>query len=88
MAEDTLLGPEALVAALADRSLILVDDDDPFRERLARALERRGFQVAALPSVAAGVASARERPPAFAVVDRHIGVVSVTDTQVLRAERF
>ena len=25
---------------------------------------------------------------AFAVVDRHIGVVSVTDCQVLRAERF
>ena len=25
---------------------------------------------------------------ALAVVERHIGVVSVTDTQVLRAERF
>jgi nitrogen regulatory protein PII len=25
---------------------------------------------------------------AFAVLERHIGVVSVTDTQVLRAERF
>jgi len=25
---------------------------------------------------------------AFAVVDRHIGVVSITDAQVLRAERF
>ena len=25
---------------------------------------------------------------AFAVVERHIGVVSVTDTRVLRAERF
>ena len=25
---------------------------------------------------------------AFAVVDRHIGVVSVTDAQVIRAERF
>ncbi|UUP18695.1 P-II family nitrogen regulator [Nitratireductor thuwali] len=25
---------------------------------------------------------------AFAVVERHIGVVSVSDTQVLRAERF
>lgn len=25
---------------------------------------------------------------AFAVVEKHIGVVSVTDTQVLRAERF
>jgi nitrogen regulatory protein PII len=24
----------------------------------------------------------------FAVVDRHIGVVSVTDTEVIRAERF
>jgi len=25
---------------------------------------------------------------AFAVVDRHIGVVSVTDTEIIRAERF
>ncbi len=25
---------------------------------------------------------------AFAVVERHIGVVSITDTEVLRAERF
>jgi hypothetical protein len=25
---------------------------------------------------------------AFAVVERHIGVVNVTDAQVLRAERF
>lgn len=25
---------------------------------------------------------------AFSVVERHIGVVSITDTQVLRAERF
>jgi len=25
---------------------------------------------------------------AFAVVEKHIGVVSVTDTQILRAERF
>jgi len=25
---------------------------------------------------------------AFAVVDRHIGVVSVSDVQILRAERF
>ena len=25
---------------------------------------------------------------AFAVVDRHIGVISVTDTRILRAERF
>ncbi len=88
MAEDTVLGPEALVAALADRSLILVDDDDPFRERLARALERRGFQVVALPSVSAGVASARERPPAFAVVDLRLADGSGLDVvAVLRAVR-
>ena len=52
-----------------DRSLLLVDDDDVLRERLARAMERRGFQVATRPSVASGNAAAREKPPAFAVVD-------------------
>ena len=27
-----------------DKSLLIVDDDNPFRERLARAMERRAFQ--------------------------------------------
>jgi two-component system response regulator RegA len=53
----------------AERRLLIVDDDAPFRQRLARAMEKRGFVVEAADSVANGVAAARERPPAFAVVD-------------------
>ena len=28
-----------------DNSLLIVDDDNPFRERLARAMEKKGFTV-------------------------------------------
>ena len=30
---------------IADKSLIIVDDDNPFRDRLARAMEKKGFIV-------------------------------------------
>ena len=52
-----------------DRSLLLVDDDEPFVKRLARAMERRGFIPETAESVAAGKAIAQARPPAYAVVD-------------------
>ena len=52
-----------------DRSLLLVDDDEPFLRRLAKAMEKRGFEVETAGSVAAGKAIATARPPAFAVVD-------------------
>ncbi|RVV98237.1 response regulator transcription factor [Mesobaculum littorinae] len=58
---ETDLGP--------DRSLLLVDDDESFVKRLARAMEKRGFSVETAESVAAGRAIAIARPPAFAVVD-------------------
>ncbi|MEM9318215.1 MAG: ActR/PrrA/RegA family redox response regulator transcription factor [Pseudomonadota bacterium] len=53
----------------ADKSLLLVDDDEPFLRRLERAMEKRGFEVAAANSVAAGNAIAKANPPAYAVVD-------------------
>jgi two-component system response regulator RegA len=53
----------------SERSLLLVDDDAPLCQRLARAMERRGFIVTTADSVAAGIAAASEHPPAFAVVD-------------------
>jgi two-component system response regulator RegA len=28
-----------------DKSLLLVDDDEPFLRRLAKAMEKRGFEV-------------------------------------------
>lgn len=52
-----------------DRSLLLVDDDEAFVKRLAKAMEKRGFLTETAESVAAGKAIAQSRPPAFAVVD-------------------
>jgi len=52
-----------------DRTLLIVEDDRPFRERLARAMEARGFAVTIAETVAQGIARAREAPPAYAVVD-------------------
>lgn len=52
-----------------DRSLLLVDDDEAFVRRLAKAMEKRGFIPETAGSVAAGRAIAVSRPPAYAVVD-------------------
>jgi two-component system response regulator RegA len=52
-----------------DRSLLLVDDDVAFVTRLARAMEKRGFQPETAETVAAGKAIANNRPPAYAVID-------------------
>ena len=56
-----------------DRSLLLVDDDEPFLRRLAKAMEKRGFEVETSDSVAGGRAIATARPPAYAVVDLRLG---------------
>ncbi len=52
-----------------DRSLLLVDDDEVFVKRLAKAMEKRGFVPETAGSVAAGRAIALARPPAYAVID-------------------
>ena len=52
-----------------DCSLLLVDDDEPFVKRLAKAMEKRGFEPETAQSVREGVALARARPPAYAVID-------------------
>ena len=52
-----------------DKTLLLVDDDEPFIRRLARAMEKRGFGVETALSVAEGKALVAANPPAFAVVD-------------------
>jgi len=53
----------------ADKSLLIVDDDNPFRDRLARAMEKKGFQVAQAEGVKQGIMQVKNSPPAFAVVD-------------------
>ena len=52
-----------------DRSLLIVDDDTRFAERLSRALERRGFEPVTANTVRDGREAASMSPPAFAVVD-------------------
>jgi two-component system response regulator RegA len=52
-----------------DATLLIVDDDEQFRVRLGRAMEKRGFEPQLAASVAEAIAIARAAPPAFAVVD-------------------
>jgi two-component system response regulator RegA len=52
-----------------EKTLLIVDDDRPFRERLARAMQARGFEVLMAETVREGITIARELPPAYAVVD-------------------
>ncbi len=54
-------------------SLLIVDDDKPFLQRLARAMETRGFTVSTADSVAEGIAKLNPEPPAYAVVDMRLG---------------
>ena len=52
-----------------DVRLLIVDDDEPFRKRLARAMEKRGFEVSSVATVAEGVDLARRYMPRYAVLD-------------------
>jgi two-component system response regulator RegA len=52
-----------------DKSLLILDDDDPFRGRLARAMEKKGFVVTEAKSVAEGIKIVQSTPTGFAVID-------------------
>jgi two-component system response regulator RegA len=56
-----------------DRSLLVVDDDRPFLNRLARAMEGRGFIVETAESVEEAVTKVHASPPAYAVIDMRLG---------------
>ena len=57
------------ISDFSDKSLLLVDDDNPFRERLARAMEKKGFEVIQAEGVKKGIDAVKLKKPAFAVVD-------------------
>src|ERR1700752_5364996 len=59
-------------ADLAERSLLIVEDDKSFLQRLARAMESRGFVVTTAESVADGISCLETTSPAFAVVDMRL----------------
>ncbi len=66
---DQTVNIDEALAAIEDRTCMVVDDDGPFGQRLARALTQRGFVVSAVSTVAEAKDVARLNPPAFAVVD-------------------
>ncbi|GAA0297461.1 ActR/PrrA/RegA family redox response regulator transcription factor [Rhodovulum strictum] len=71
-----------------DPTLLIVDDDEPFLRRLAKAMEKRGFLTETADSVAAGKAIATARPPAYAVVDLRLEDGNGLDVvEVLREKR-
>ncbi|MBI3452384.1 MAG: ActR/PrrA/RegA family redox response regulator transcription factor [Rhodospirillales bacterium] len=59
--------------------LLIVDDDEAFRLRLARAMERRGWAVTTAESVEAAVAAATASTPQYAVVDLRLRAGSGLD---------
>jgi two-component system response regulator RegA len=62
----------AEIAALPDKTLLLLDDDAPLRTRLGRALEQRGFEPVLVASVSEALTAVKSHPPAYAVLDMRL----------------
>lgn len=58
---------------IQDRSLLIIDDDRPFRERLSKAMIRRNFDVNTAKNVKEGLQCIEQNPPAFATIDMRLG---------------
>ena len=65
--------PAAKEKISGERSLLIVEDDFSFLQRLAKALEQRGFIVTTAESVSDGLLQVEKVAPAFAVVDMRLG---------------
>ena len=50
-------------------TLLLVDDDEPFRLALSRAMDRRGFATRAVGTLSDAVRAVSEQPCSYAVLD-------------------
>lgn len=59
--------------AFEKRTLLIVDDDGPFRNRLGRAMESRGFDVSLASDGRESMQIIQDIKPAFGVVDLRIG---------------
>jgi two-component system response regulator RegA len=74
----------------AGKTMLVVDDDDRLRDRLARAFAERGYDALAASDHATAIAHARERRIDRAVVDLRMpgvhGLVIVQDLRAIHAE--
>jgi two-component system response regulator RegA len=71
------------------RSLLIVDDDTAFRERLVRAMRDRGYEAAGVADYPSAIDAAREDSPELALVDLRLpgesGLSVVRDLKALDA---
>ena len=67
-----IVAPAAREEVSPERSVLIVEDDRSFLQRLAKALESRGFAVATAESVADGLRQVEQAAPALAVVDMRL----------------
>ena len=78
------------ITDFADKSLLIVDDDNPLRDRLSRAMEKKGFKVIQAESVKKGIIMATNSPPAFAIVDLRLndgsGLEVVKEIQKIKSD--
>src|SRR5262245_8969964 len=61
------------------RSLLIVDDDAAFRERLVRAMNDRGFEAVGVGDAASALAAAERDSTELALVDLRLGDASGLD---------
>ena len=64
------------------KHILLVDDDDLFRNRLAKALTRRGYTISTASSYAGGVEIIATQKPDYAIVD--LKMVGKSGLEVIR----
>ena len=57
------------ISDFEDKTLLIVDDDDSFRNRLSRAMERKGFEVKDAKTVVDAIKLVKTLSPNFALVD-------------------
>ena len=61
--------PQLKLSDFEDKTLLIVDDDDPLRGRLSRAMEKKGFIVKEAKSLTESLKIVKNTPPNFAVID-------------------
>lgn len=91
LAEDTpAMATDPALSAAPGLPLLLVDDDQPFRQRLGVTLERRGFAVTSVAGIGEARALAGKLKPGHAVVDMRLedgnGLDLVTELRALRPD--
>ena len=75
---------------MTEKTLLILDDDAPLRNRLCRAMETRGFKVFDAGTVSDGIDLVRKAAPAYAILDLKLddgtGLTVVSELRKKRAD--